>query len=89
MPSAMGIDRPMVKTPHADSASAPTTTLPSPARAMTTMKRMAIPVMTPSTGPSSSWAISASDRPLRLTDETRMTKSCTAPPNTTPKRIQV
>ncbi len=85
----MGTEEPMVNTPHADSASASTTTRPSPASATTTMPRMATAVMSPRKGPSSSRAISASDRPPRRTEATRMTKSCTAPPRTTPKRIHV
>ena len=48
------MEAPTVNTPHALSASALTTTLPSPASAMTTMKRIATAVTSPRTGPSSS-----------------------------------
>ncbi len=42
----------------------------------------------PATGPISSFAICPSDLPLRRIDDARITKSCTAPPITTPIRIQ-
>ena len=65
MNSASGIDTPMVNVPQALSCSALTTARPSPASAMTMMKRIAIAAVTPATGPISARAISASDRPPR------------------------
>ena len=70
---------PMVKVPHGALGSALTTAMPSPASAMTTMKRMAIAAVRPATGPISVRAISASERPPRRTEAHRMTKSWTAP----------
>ena len=81
----MGMVRKIVNVPHGESASALTTAMPRPARAMTTMKRMAIIAVMPATGLISVRAISASDLPLRRTEEARMTKSCAAPAKTTPK----
>jgi hypothetical protein len=80
---------PIVNTPHALSASAPTTTRPSPASAMTTMNRIAAAATRPTPGPSSSRAISASERPPRRTDAVKITRSWVAPPSTTPNRIQM
>ncbi len=77
----------MVKTPQGDSASAFTTAMPRPARAITTMKRMATMAMAPAKGEISPRAISASDLPPRLTEEARMMKSWVAPANTTPSVI--
>ena len=59
---ASGIVMPIVKVPHALSASALTTTMPRPASAMTTMKRTAMAPVMPATGPISVRAISA-ERP--------------------------
>src|SRR5262249_17059683 len=52
---------------------------PGPARAMTTMKRMAADTTAPAQGPSSARAISASDRPPRRTEAASTSMSCTAP----------
>ena len=68
--------------------SALTTESPSPASATMMMKMMARVVAMPPTGPISSAAIRASDRPLRRTEAARITISCTAPPIAAPMRIQ-
>ena len=87
MNSAIGTVAPMVKVPQALSAKALTTTLPMAAMAMVTMNRMAKPVIMPLVVPISTRAISASERPSRRMEAVRITKSCTAPPSTTPIRI--
>ena len=79
----------MVNVPHGLSASALTTTMPSPAMAMTTMKRMAMAPASQATGPISSRVISASERPPRRTDAHRITKSCTAPARQHPATSQM
>src|SRR6266702_3498940 len=84
MNSAKGIVNPTVKVPQGDSARAFTTTSPRPARAMTTMKRIAMAATTPDRGLISVRAISASDFPLRRMLAPRIMKSCTAPPRQTP-----
>ena len=43
--------------------------------------------MTPAVVLSSSFTICASDFPLRRIEQNRITKSCTAPPSTTPIKI--
>ena len=55
----------------------------------TMMPSTATSAVKPPTGPISSFAICPRDFPLRRTDEARMTKSCTAPPRTTPTMIQI
>ena len=87
MPSARGMEAARVKTPQEDSASALTTATPKPAKAMTMMNKMATEVTRPASGLTSARAISASERPPRRMDAVRMTKSWTAPPMHTPKRI--
>ena len=64
--------------------SALTTTKPRPARAMTTMNRMAADTTTAAGLPSSVRAISASDLPPRRTDAASTSMSCTAPARQTP-----
>ena len=86
---AMGMVMPIVKVPHALSRSALTTASPSPASAITMMNRMAIAVVTPATGPISSRAISARDRPPRRVEAHRIMKSWTAPPRQTPMTSHV
>ena len=44
--------------------------------------------MTPGTSPSSSRSMCPRDRPSRRSERPRIMKSCTAPANTTPTRIQ-
>jgi hypothetical protein len=83
----MGMVMAMVNAPQGDSASAFTTAMPSPARAMTTMNRMATIAVAPATGEISLRAMSARDLPPRRTDEARMMKSWVAPANTTPSVI--
>ena len=85
---AMGMVAATVKTPHGDSASAFTTTSASTASRMIMIDRMAMTPMTPAALLISSRTICASDLPSRRIDAKRMTKSCTAPPSTTPMRIQ-
>ena len=89
MNSASGIELPIVNMPHALSASALTTARPSPASAMTTMKRMAIAAVMPATGPISLRAISASEAPPRRVEAHRMIKSWTAPARQTPATSQM
>ncbi len=80
---------PMVKVPQALSWSALTTARPSPASAITTMKRMATAAMTPATGPISDRAISASDLPSRRVEAQRIMTSWTAPARQTPATSQM
>ena len=80
---------PIVKVPHALSASALTTMMPRPASAMTTMNRTAIAPVMPATGPISVRAISASDRPPRRVDAHRTVMSCTAPARQQPAISQM
>ena len=88
MNSAIGIVQAMVNVPHGLSASAFTTSSPSPASATVMMNRTAMEAETPATGPTSFLAISASEQPSRRTEATSTTKSCTAPAKTAPIRIQ-
>jgi hypothetical protein len=67
--------------------SAFTTTNASPARARTTITRMASDATTDAGLPSSTRAISASDLPPRRTDAAITSMSCTAPARQTPIRI--
>ena len=80
---------PIVKVPHALSASAFTTASPRPASAMTTMKRTAMAPVVPATGPISVRAMSASDRPPRRADPQSEMKSWTAPARQHPATIQM
>ena len=88
MSSAIGIVSAIVTMPHGDSARALTTTRPSTAIRMIMMPRIATSETLPAMGPISSRAIWPSDLPSRRTLAARITKSCTAPPTTTPIRIQ-
>ena len=63
------------------------TTNANTARRIVMMARMATIPMIPATGFSSSLTICASDFPSRRMELNRITKSCTAPPSTTPIRI--
>ena len=85
---ASGIVIAMVKTPHGLSASALTNATPTPASAMTTMKRMAMAAVKPATGPISIRAISASDLPPRRVDAQSAIMSWTAPARQTPATSQ-
>ena len=89
MKTATGIVMAMVNVPHALSASALTTARPSPAIAMTVMKRIAMPAVRPATGPTSVRAMSASDRPPRLVEAQSQNESCTAPARQTPATSQM
>ena len=79
MTIAIGIVIAIVNVPQELSASALTTTRPSPASAMTTMNRIATPAVKPATGPISARAISASERPLWRTEATRIDEVVHAP----------
>ena len=85
---AIGIDKPIVTVPHGLSRSAFTTTSASTEIRMIMMPRMETSAVAPATVPISSLAICPSDLPSRRIDAQRITKSCTAPPSTTPTRIQ-
>ena len=79
----------MVNTPHGLSSSALVTTSASTASRMTMIASTAIIASMPVTGPISSFAIWPSDLPSRRIEPKRITKSCTAPPSTTPNTIQM
>ena len=85
----MGMVQRMVKTPQGLSRSAFTTTSASTASRITMIARIATIASMPVTGPVSSFAIWPSDLPSRRMEPKRMMKSCTAPPSTTPKTIQM
>ncbi|MCG3778153.1 MAG: hypothetical protein JW388_0861 [Nitrospira sp.] len=87
MNMAMGMVAPTVNTPHGLSASAFTTTSASTASRMIMMARMATRPIDPAVEFNSSRTICASERPSRRIEQNRITKSCTAPPSTTPMRI--
>ena len=78
----------MVTVPHGLDLSAFTTTSASTEISTTMMPSTATSAVMPATGPISSFAIWPSDRPSRRTLAQRITKSCTAPPSTTPITIQ-
>ena len=80
----MGIVQAMVNSPHGLALSAFTTTSASTASRMIMIARMATIAASPATGLTSSFAIWPSDFPSRRSDATRIVKSCTAPPRTTP-----
>ena len=84
---AMGIVAATVNTPHGLSASAFTTTSASTASRMIMIARIATRPITPANEFSSSFTIWPRERPLRRIEQKRITKSCTAPPSTTPIRI--
>ncbi len=84
MRKPIGIVVAMVKVPHALRYRAFTTANPRPANATTTINSTATAVAVPVTAPSSSRAISGSERPFRRMEATRMMKSCTAPASTAP-----
>ena len=87
MNMAMGMVAPTVNTPQGLSASALTTTKARTASKIIMMARIAAMPMTPAVVCSSSFTIWASDLPSRRIEQNRMTKSCTAPPSTTPIKI--
>ena len=84
---AIGIVAATVNTPHGLSASAFTTTNASTASRITMIARIATSPITPANEFSSSFTICPSDRPCRRIEQNKITKSCTAPPSTTPMRI--
>ena len=79
----------IVNMPQALSFRALTTTIATPARVATMMKSVAMVVAMPAMGPSRLRAIFGSDRPLKRTEATRTTKSCTPPARQAPMMIQV
>ena len=85
---AIGIVAPTVNVPHGLWFSALTTTSASTAIRMTMIENTPTSAAKPPNGPISSFAIWPSERPSRRRLPQRMQKSCTAPPRTTPKRIQ-
>ena len=87
--SAIGIVHEIVNRPHGLSRSALTTTSASTASRMIMIAKIATMPATPATGFTSSFAIWPSDLPSRRIDAHRMTKSCTAPPSTTPTISQI
>ena len=89
MTIASGMVTKIVKVPHSLSASALTTMMPSPAMAMTRMKKMATAAATPASGPTSDRAMSPSDRPPRRVEAHSQNESCTAPARQTPAISQI
>ena len=88
MSMAIGIVMPTVKVPQGLCLRAFTTTSASTAIRITMMKKTPSSAAKPPRGPISSFAIWPSERPSRRRLPHRMQKSCTAPPRTTPARIQ-
>ena len=86
MASAMGIVAPTVKCPSFWQA-ALTTTSASTANRITTIARIASNATKPAVA-QLLLTIWPSDLPLRRIEQNRIVKSCTAPPSTTPIRIQ-
>ena len=84
---AIGIVSPMVTVPQGLCCSAFTTTRASTEMRMIMMPSTATSAVVPATRPISSRAMRPSDLPSRRTEAARMTKSCTAPPRTTPTMI--
>jgi len=84
MNSAIGIVAEIVNSPHGLSRSALTTTSASTASRMIMIAKIATIAAKPAVTLTSSFAICPSDLPSRRIDAHRMTKSCTAPPRTTP-----
>ena len=89
MKSAMGMVRPIEKTPHGDSASAFTTTSASTARMMIMIAKTAIRAAVPPTTPISSRTIWPRLLPSRRIDRNSTTMSWTAPARMTPTMIQM
>ncbi len=89
IPSAMGMVQSREKIAQGLSLRALVTTSASTARRMIMIARIATIANSPVTGPISSLAICPSDFPFRRIEPNRMTKSCTAPPSTTPNTIQM
>ena len=87
-PTAVRMVVPMEKTPQGLPLSAFTTANPKPARATTTMMKIATAPATAAAGLISWRMMSTRDRPFRLTEAVRIMKSCTAPAKQTPMRSQ-
>ena len=83
----MGMVSATVNVPHGLSASAFTTTSDNTARMMIMISRMPTMANPPAALPISARIMSPSERPLRREDRNSTSMSCTAPANTTPKRI--
>ena len=88
MKSASGIVAAIVKRPHGLLLSALTNGTPTPASAMTMMKRIAMAAISPASGLISWRAIVASDAPFRRVDPHSEIMSCTAPARQTPATSQ-
>ena len=89
MNSAIGMVRPIEKTPQGDSASALTTTRASTARMMIMIAKTAIRAAMPPTTPISSRTIWPRLLPSRRIEKNSTTMSCTAPAKMTPTMIQI
>ena len=89
MNSAIGMVRPIEKTPQGDSARALTTTSASTARMMIMIAKTAIRAAMPPTTPISSRTIWPRLLPSRRIEKKSTTMSCTAPAKMTPTMIQI
>ena len=88
MNRAIGMVAAMVNVPHGLPFNALTTTSPTTANRTIMIKRTVISAVNPPTFPISCRAIWPRDFPSRRMEQNKMTKSCTAPPNTQPMMIQ-
>ena len=79
--------RAIVNVPHGLFERAFTTARPRPASATIMIKSIANAAANPPTGPISSRAICARERPFLLTEANNITMSCTAPPSAEPISI--
>ncbi len=89
MNTAIGIVIAMVNVPQGLALSAFTTISAATPSRMMMMLITATKATNPPTRPISSRAIWPRDLPSRRTENSRITKSCTHPPNTAPARIQI
>ncbi len=87
MKSAIGIVAATVEVPHGLPNIAFTTTRPSTPIRMIMIASTPTSAATPPTGPISSRTIWPRLLPFRRSEPTRIVKSCTAPPSTTPIRM--
>ncbi len=89
MNRAIGMVIAIEKVPHAEAASAFTTTSASTASKMIIMAKTATSAAVPPTGPISSRAIWPRLLPSRRMEKNNVTMSCTAPAKITPAMIQI